>query len=222
MRAIRALAVAALVALDVSAAAAQSTRHFKDSWFWGAKLGILNYQVQNKPSSYAPTGGVDWLITRSKGGLYAAFDHAFFSSDTVFVNDSVSPLDTVPRAVLLSGMRKFSLVGMLFPLESQRVHPYFGLGVSLNSVASVQPQGTFRNAAQQNLVLATVAQFKTVASPTVLLGTQLRLLWISGFAQATVSPTYNNFFLFDPGNAWRTSFEVGLRYNMGSSVERMR
>ena len=222
MRAIRAFAVAALVALDVSAAAAQSTRHFKDSWFWGAKAGIMNYQVQSNPSAFAPTGGIDWLITRSKGGLYVAFDHAFFSQDSVFVNDSVSPLDTVPRAVMLSGMRRFTIAGMLFPLQSQRIHPYFGLGASLSTVADVEPRGTYRNATQQNLVLATIAQYKTVASPVVMLGTQVRLLWLSGFVQATASPTYNNFFLFDPDNAWRTSLEAGVRYNIGSSIERMR
>jgi hypothetical protein len=222
MRAIRALAVAALVVLDVSAAAAQSTRHFKDSWFWGAKAGILNYQVQSSPTAFAPTGGVDWLITRSRGGLYVSFDHAFFSQDSVFVNDSVSPLDTVPRAVMLSGMRRFTLAGMLFPIESQRFHPYIGLGASLSSVADVEPRGTYRNAAQQNLVLATVAQFKTVATPVVIAGAQLRLIRLSVFGQATASPTYNNFFLFDDNSGWRTSLEGGIRYNIGSSVERMR
>ena len=222
MRAIRSLTVAALIALDVSAAAAQSTRHFEESWFWGAKGGIMSYQVQSSPNSLAPTGGIDWLITRKKGGLYAAFDHAFFSRDSVFVNDSVSPLDTVPRAVMLSGMRRFTLAGMLFPYDGTRVHPYFGLGVALSSVANVEPRGTFRNAAHQNLVLSTIAQFKTVASPVVIVGSQLRLFWVSAFAQATASPTYNNFFLFDPENVWRTSVEVGFRYNVGSSVERMR
>ena len=43
MRAIRVLAAAPLVVLDVSAAAAQSTRHFHDSWFWGVKGGVTTF-----------------------------------------------------------------------------------------------------------------------------------------------------------------------------------
>ena len=222
MRSIRALAVAALVVLDVSAASAQSARHFKDSWFWGGKAGLMNYQVQSNPSAFAITGGVDWLITRSRAGLYVSFDHAFFSQDSVFVNDSVSPLDTVPRAVMLSGMRRFTMAGMLFPLESQRIHPYFGLGATLNSVAVAEPRGTYRNATQQNLVLATIAQYKTTAVPVVIVGTQLRLVKFSVFGQATASPANNQFFLYDSDYGWRTTVEGGIRFNIGSSVERMR
>src|SRR3954464_6139305 len=111
MRAIRAFAVVALVALDVSAAAAQSTRHFKDSWFWGAKGGATYYQVQSSPNAIVPMAGADWLITRTRGGLYVSFDYSIFHNDTVFVNDSLSPIDTVPRQVLLSGLRRFTMAG---------------------------------------------------------------------------------------------------------------
>src|SRR5258705_11453702 len=47
MRVIRGLAVAALVALDVSVASAQAERHFKDSWFWGVQGGAMTYQVMS-------------------------------------------------------------------------------------------------------------------------------------------------------------------------------
>jgi hypothetical protein len=229
MRAISALAVAALVTLDVGAAAAQSTRHFNDSWFWGAKAGVLAYQVQsavNPPSNnigneFALLGGVDWLITRKKGGLYVAFDYSFVTGDSVFVNDSITPLDTVPRSVHLEGMRRFTLAGMLFPLESQRYHPYFGLGMSLSSIAEVEPQGTFSGPIQETLVLNTVTQFKTAATPIVILGLQMRLIGFSIFGQATATPANNHFFLWTQ-NGWRTSGEVGIRYNIGSSIDRMR
>lgn len=221
MRAIRALAVVALVALDVSAAKAQSTRHFTDSWFWGLKGGALAYQVQSDPSGLSPLVGTDWLLTRKKGGLYVAFDHAFFKRDSVFVNDSLSPLDSVPRTVILSGMRRFTMSGLLFPIESKRFHPYLGFGVSLSSIAKVEPLGTYRNGTQQNLVLSTIAQFKTVASPVFMLGAQYRIPLASVFVQGTATPANNNFFLFTQ-SGWRTSAEAGLRYNIGSSIDRMR
>lgn len=221
MRAIRALAVAALVALDVSAAAAQSTRHFKDSWFWGLKAGETFYQVQSHPNGLAPLGGVDWLITRTNGGLYVSFDHSFLTRDSVFVNDSLSPLDTVPRTVHLSGLRRFTLAGMVFPMQSYRLHPYAGLGVALHHVAKATPMGAYRNGTQQQLVLATVQQFRSAASPVVILGAQYRLLSFSAFGQATATPANENFFLYT-GSNWRTTVEGGVRYNIGSSVDRMR
>jgi hypothetical protein len=222
MRAIRALAVFALVALDVSAAAAQSTRGFKDSWFWGLKGGGMFYQVMSDPNgSLGPLGGIDWMITRTKGGLYASFDYLYFKDQIVAINDSISPLDTLDRTVFLSGMRRFTLAGMIFPLQSYWVHPYFGLGVSVNHISKAEPVGTYRNGTQEQLVLATVQEFRSTATPIVIVGTQLKLLLMSVFGQATVSPAHDNFFLFT-GNNWRVSFEGGLRYNFGSSIDRMR
>jgi hypothetical protein len=221
MRAIRVLAVAALVALDVSAATAQSTRHFKDSWFWGVKAGELFYQSQSRPNGLAPLGGADWLITRTVGGLYASFDHSFITRDSVFVNDSLSPLDTVDRVVNIKGMRRLTLAGMLFPLQTYRMHPYIGFGATLSHITRAVPVGTYRNGLQKQLVEATIQEFRTNASPIVILGTQLRLLGVSAFVQGTASPTSNNFFLWT-GTGWRATVEGGVRYNIGSSIDRLR
>ena len=221
MRAIRTLAVAALVALDVSAAAAQPTRHFKDSWFWGAKGGATYYQVQSNPTAIAPMAGIDWLITRTHGGLYVSFDYSIFSRDSVFVNDSLSPLDTVPRTVILSGLRRFTMAGLLFPIQTYRVHPYIGFGFAMNNIAYASAQGTYRTSTQAQLVDATVAQFKSAAAPVVMVGSQFRLPALSFFAQLTASPANSNFFLYN-GSNWRATGEVGFRYNVGSSIDTMR
>jgi hypothetical protein len=223
MRAIRAVAVAAaLVALDVSAATAQSTRGFNNSWFWGLKAGGHFYQVQSDADgSLSPLGGVDWLITRERGGLYVSFDHTFFKDKFVLVNDSLSPIDTVARTVFLSGMRRFTMAGMLFPYQRKYLQTYFGLGATLNQIAKAEPVGTYRNRQQETLVTSTVRQFRTNATPIVMVGSQLRLLYASAFAQATFSPASSQFFLFT-GNNWRTTVEAGLRYNIGSSIDPLR
>ena len=222
MRAICAVAVAMFVALDVGSADAQSTRGFKDSWFWGVKGGATFYQVQSDADgSLSPMGGVDWLITRTNAGLYAAFDHTFFTDQSVFVNDSISPVDTVPRRVFLSGMRRFTLAGMLFPYQRKYLQTYFGLGATLSQIAKAEPEGTYRNSTQERLVISTVREFRTTAHPIVIVGGQLRLLYLSAFAQATTSPATARFFLFT-GNNWRSTLEAGVRYNIGSSIDPMR
>lgn len=226
MRAIRALAVAALVVVDVSAAAAQSTRGFKDSWFWGLKAGGMTYQVMSDTvgfyGSLGPIGGLDWMITRTRGGLYVSLDHLYMSTtQSVFVNDSISPLDTIPRQVNLRHMRRFTLAGMIFPLQSYFAHPYAGLGVTINYLANVEPVGSFRNDAQRRLVLATINQFRTAAAPVIILGLQLKWPVGSVFGQMTATSAHDRFFLWT-GQNWRVSLEGGLRYNMGSSIDRMR
>ena len=222
MRALRGVAVAALVALSAGAADAQSTRNFKDSWFWGLKGGAMFFQVQSDPDgSLSPLAGVDWLITRTRGGMYASFDHTFFKDKIVFVNDSLSPVDTVPRTVFLSGMRRFTLAGVFFPYQRKYVQTYAGLGATLNQIAKAEPVGTYRTPAQERLVASTVRQFRTSATPLVIVGGQLRLLYASAFGQASFSPATSQFFLFT-GNNWRTTFEGGIRYNIGSSIDRMR
>lgn len=222
MRALRGVAVAALVALSAGAADAQSTRNFKDSWFWGLKGGAMFYQVQSDPDgSLSPLAGVDWLITRTRGGMYASFDHTFFKDKIVLVNDSLSPVDTVPRTVFLSGMRRFTLAGVFFPYQRKYVQTYAGLGATLNQIAKAEPVGTYRTPAQERLVASTVRQFRTSATPLVIVGGQLRLLYASAFGQASFSPATSQFFLFT-GNNWRTTFEGGIRYNIGSSIDRMR
>jgi hypothetical protein len=222
MRAICGVAVAMLVALSSSSAEAQSTRGFKNSWFWGVRGGGTFYQVQSDPDgSLAPMAGVDWLMTREVGGLYAAFDHTFFQDQSVFVKDSVGPVDTIPRRVFLSGMRRFTLAAMVFPYQRKYFQTYFGLGATLSQIAKAEPEGTYRNATQESLVAGTVRQFRTTAHPIVIAGGQLRLLYVSAFAQATTSPANRQFFLFT-GTNWRSTLEAGLRYNIGSSIDPMR
>ena len=225
MRAFRKLTIAALVLLNVGIADAQASRGFKDSWFWGLKAGGLLYQVVDNGQAknpFALLGGADWMITRTNGGLYLSFDHSFFHTDSLFVNDSLSPLDSVPRVVQLRGLRRFTLMGLLFPMQSFVFHPYIGLGVTLSSIVEATPQGTYRNSTQQNLVLNTIEAFRSTATPTFMLGMQMRMpLRGSLFGQATVTPANNNFFLFS-GQGFRVTAEVGIRLNAGSSVERTR
>jgi hypothetical protein len=182
MRVIRALAVAALVALDVRAATAQPTRNFKDSWFWGIKGGALGYQVisDTTPDNpferawggpVAPVVGIDWMITRTRGGLYVSYDHSIFTQ-FVFVNDSSGPIDFTPggRPVVIKDMRRFTMAGLLFPMQSYFMHPYVGFGATLSHIAKATPQGTYTNPArQQPLVEGTIQQFRSVALPALAL-----------------------------------------------------
>ena len=242
MRAFRALAViATLVTVDATAASAQVARGFKDSWFWGLKGGGLMYSSYAEAyPDIAPMAGADWLITRSKGGLYAAFDYAFFNT-TVVVNDSVHPDDacgpgatirTSCRNVYVNDMRRFTLAGMLFPLQTRLVQPYIGFGVALNHISDAEADeaayaqdfpdlGPYRNQLQFELVQATIQTYRTSTTPLFMAGTQLRLPLVSAFAHVTASPAHTNFLLSN-ARPFRLTLEIGARYNAGTSIDRMR
>ncbi|HEX7937673.1 MAG TPA: hypothetical protein VF483_01705 [Gemmatimonadaceae bacterium] len=230
MRAIRGLTVATLVLLNVGIAGAQASRGFKDSWFWGIKGGAQLYQVVDNGVAKNPIalmGGADWLITRSTGGLYLSFDHSFVTADSVFVSDSLSPLDSVPRVVRMRGLRRFTFAGMLFPMQTYRLHPYLGFGVTMSTISEADPQphpgstSLYRNSTQQKLVEGTIETFRSTVTPLFMIGAQLRLPLASLFGQVTATPANNNFFLFS-GSNWRTTLEGGLRFNAGSSIDRER
>lgn len=240
MRAFRALAVAvAILAVHSSLAAAQVARGFKDSWFWGLKGGGLLYSSYNDPSpGIAPMVGADWLITRTHGGLYVAFDYSLFNT-SVFVNDSVHPDDacspptavrTACRSVEMSDMRRFTLAGMLFPLQTKWVQPYIGFGFTVNHIADAEPDTLaysrdfgvpYRSRVQFDLVAATIQTFRTSTNPVVMVGTQMRFPMVSLFTHATVSPAHTNFLLSNH-RPYRVTLEFGARYNAGSSIDRMR
>jgi len=240
MRAFRALAVvAALITVHASVASAQVARGFKDSWFWGVKGGGLVYSSYSDPRpGIAPMVGADWLITRSKGGLYASFDYSFFNTSVV-VNDSVHPDDacspptairTACRDVFINNMRRFTLAGLLFPLQSKLLQPYIGFGVSLNHISDAYADEVaytndfgvpYRNQLQFQLVNATIQTFRTSTTPVFMAGSQMRLPMLSVFGHFTASPAHTNFLLSN-ARPYRLSLEIGARYNSGTSIDRMR
>lgn len=223
MRPLRVLAAAATFAALLSQPmAAQDGRQFSDAWFWGAKAGALSYSSATG-SSVAPLIGADWLITRSKGGIYLSFDESFFSG-----KGSYRDVDTngaFEHFVDVKNLRRVSIAGMIFPMQSPRLHPYLGAGFAFHQLASASlMDGDAVTGARYAVALDSLQAKRSAFTPVFMGGVQARLSMFSLFAQATASPTQRDFFLsqLDGGRAFTFSIEGGLRYNIGSSIERMR
>jgi len=56
-------------------------------------------------------------------------------------------------------------------------------------------------------------------SPFGIVGVQYRFTGISVFGQATANPTQHNFLLYN-GQSFNSSLEFGVRYNVGSSIDK--
>jgi hypothetical protein len=231
MRLLRVLMVAtSFAALLAQPSTAQEGRPFRDAWFWGVRGGVLNYSTDADllgPSSGkgtdnagAPMVGLDWLITRTWGGLYAGIDQSFFSADAYYRHPSV----TGDPSAQLHNLRRISLAGMAFPLQSPSLHPYLGFGFSLNQIGDASLSNTIAIPALMTAAQDSIQAKKVAIAPMFMAGVQQRLPNFSVFAQGSATWLPNGYLLKspDPKHYLQWTLEAGIRYNVGSSVDRHR
>jgi hypothetical protein len=224
MRLLRVLAAAtSFAALLAQSSAAQEGRQFKDAWFWGAKGGALVYSTDySTDNAVAPMAGIDWMITRTNGGLYVSFDQSFFSSEGAFLE--IGPTGLRNRVVTLNNLQRISSAAVGFPLQSPTLHPYVGLGVGMNRIGSVGSTAPFDNATQLNAAADSVQSKRVSFAPFLLAGAQKRLPAFSVFVQGTGTFLHDDFFLHNrrPKLGIQYTIEGGIRYNIGGSIDRAR
>jgi hypothetical protein len=220
MRTIRAMTIAIAVAAALpTVASAQSGRGFKDSWFWGIKGGGFALADSGQKYVQSPLAGVDWMITREHGGLYVSGAQAFFSQHSFTLRDPNFPADSGLRPIALKNLRKLDMALMGFPGEHLKFHPYAGVGFSLSEVGTAAPEGPFYSSDQLVFANKVIDDERVAFSPLLLVGAQYRLSRVSVFGQATVSPAQKSFILYN-GKPWNYGYEFGLRYNVGSAIDR--
>jgi hypothetical protein len=219
MRTMRALTIAAAVVVAVpTIATAQQGRSFKDAWFWGIKGGGLTLADSGQAYKQAPYAGIEWLITRTHGGLYISGGQAFFTQQT-FVARDPAQADSGLRVVDIKNMRKLDLAVMGFPGEHLRFHPYAGIGFSLNQIVDAHARAPFGNADQIKYANQVIQDQKVAFSPLLIVGGQYAMRKVSIFGQGSLSPTQSQFLGYN-GRSMSFSYELGLRYNVGTSIDR--
>jgi hypothetical protein len=209
-------------ALLSQSSAAQDGRQFKDAWFWGIKTGGLVYTSATTNTGGAPLVGAEWLITRTRGGLYMSFDEAFLRTQGQFI--AQDPDSVFVRSVRLKNLRRFTMAGMVFPMQTRNLHPYVGLGLAFNQIAGAELLTGTTNTSQYRAALDSIQSKKAAFSPIFITGVQARLKRFSIFGQGTASPTQASFFLANSSSSHKFHFslEGGIRYNVGSSIDRAR
>jgi hypothetical protein len=228
MRVMKSLVLTACFALTaIATASAQGPRPFRDSWFWGAYGGLASYTPANVPDPSGPgtttvgaqVGG-DWMITRKTGGLYLSFAQAFVTSQGAIQNGPTSA-DTGFRLVDVKNLRRVNLAAMAFPGNYVRLHPYVGFGIAFDYLGAARPQiGPTDTQRQEDFAASAVSEVKAGLGPLFLVGAQYRALnTVSLFGQFTASALAKDFLLAN-GNPVTFGIQFGLRYNIGSSIDR--
>lgn len=209
MRTLRPLTIGlALLTLLPLAASAQEGRYFIDSWFWGAKAGMMLYNTPRVENAGAPLVGAEMLITRKKAALYVAFDHSFFDKESTVPASG----DGTTEIVDVKNLRRGTFALMAFPKQFGILRPYAGVGVSVNVVQEARPRNDFAG----DTAFLTADQYRSTASAIFIGGLQATMRRFSLFGQASYAPEQRRFLL---NNGATYFLEGGIRYNIGSSRE---
>ena len=108
---------------------------------------------------------------------------------------------------------------MGFPGDHIRFHPYVGAGMSLMQIASARPDGPFSTEEQINYAAAVIQEERVAFSPFFIAGGQYRFRPLSVFGQLTASPAQKNFLAYN-GKSFNFGYELGIRYNVGTSISK--
>lgn len=212
MQKLRAVAVALVATVVVSSGASAQARNFDDSWFWGFKSGINTFSVPGHGNTSTVDLGIDWLITRTKGGLYVSANQSVFERDLEF-GDPTSL--TGQRTIRVNDMRRISVAGVAFPKHFGAITPYAGLGFTIAVLGDARVFVDSVNTFPTNSFLDEVERERSRSAVMGLAGIQIQTKRAAIFAQETMLPS-NNSFLF---RSVLSFFEFGVRYNFGSSID---
>ncbi|HEX9219841.1 MAG TPA: hypothetical protein VF858_05105 [Gemmatimonadaceae bacterium] len=213
MQKLRAVAVAVIATFVVTAgASAQEMRNFDNSWFWGFKSGINTFTAPGRGNTSTVDMGVDWLITRTKGGLYVSGNQSIFERDiSVFDNGAATN-----RTVRVNDLRRITVAGVAFPKHFGGITPYAGLGYTIVILGDARVFVDSTTSFPSNAFLDEVESHRSRSAVVGMGGVQIQTMRFAIFAQETLVPS-NPSFLF---SSVLSFFEFGLRWNFGSSIER--
>jgi len=192
----------------------QESRLFQNSWFWGAHVGTTHVSTGVGSAINAGTLGGEWMITRSRGGLYVSYDQANFSR-TGQIADATA--NNGERAVSIHDMRTISLAGVAFPAQFGNFRPYGGIGFSLSVLgrATAQPD-LVTSTTPSSDVMQQTDDAKSRAGVFAIGGGQWQHNRTALFAQITSTPSNGDFLITGPV----TTLSIGVRYNFGSSIDK--
>ena len=214
MQKLRAVAVAVVATLVVSASAsAQEMRNFDNSWFWGFKSGVNTFSVPGHGNTSTVDLGIDWLITRTKGGLYVSGNQSVFERDLEF-GDPTS--NTGTRTVRVNDMRRITFAAVAFPKHFGGITPYGGIGYMIAVLGDARVFVDSANTFPNNSFLDEMDAERSRGAVIGMAGLQIRTKRAAIFAQETLVPS-NNTFLF---RSVLSFLEFGVRWNFGSSIDR--
>jgi hypothetical protein len=201
--------VLAFLAFSPAIATAQANRPFTDSWFWGAKIGALAFSTTRIENGFAPSIGAEWLITRNRGALYMSLDRSFFTEESSIASGSLSGESVVE----VKDLTRLGFALLAFPKQIDNIRPYGGVGLALNFIQSAESSD------DDAFTSSLIEEQRSRASFQLMAGVQAQMRSFSLFGQVVMLP-FDSDFLLNGRSGF--ALEAGVRWNVGSSIDRLR
>ncbi len=212
----RALTLAAI--LPAAAAAQQAGAPMDNSWFWGVGGGRMSFPTYFHRID-APMVSADWLITRQRWALDLYGSQAYFTDSSTVADPNSSGL----RKALMTDLRRVGFQGIVFLPNWTWFRPYVGLGYSFNFVKAAAPIGTFFNsAAARDSAEKRVNDARAQGKATYSAGFMITWRKFAPYAQYTMMPTKGTGSWLINGDGQSSFWEAGVRYNFGTSIDKLR
>jgi len=200
----RSLAIATLLMLASAAPLAAQIQDWQYQWYWGAKGGLLSYQLPSAKANH-PQVGAEWLITARRTALYVAYSSSLTKDGDTFTTSTGT---TVP--VTFDAMQRIQVAILVLPWNGP-IQPYVGGGFVIETLSNAAVNSTSPTTVQNQFV----DQNSSGGFALAMGGIQIRVGKLAVFGQAQFSPQGRGFMLPN-GSA---SFEAGVRYAFLGSRE---
>jgi hypothetical protein len=212
----RVLLIAAF--LPVVAAAQQAAAPIENSWFWGVGGGRISFPTYFHRVD-APMIAADWLITRQRWALDVYGSQAYFNDSSTVQDPNTSGL----RKASMTDLRRVGFTALVFLPNWTWFHPYAGVGYSFNFVNQAAPIGTqFSSAAARDSAVTRVNNARALTKATLTGGAMITYHRFAPYLQYTMMPTKGSNDWLINGTGSTAFWELGLRYNFGTSIEKLK
>ena len=212
----------AVLAAAPAAARAQQSDRFTDSWFVGAKAGVMTFWTTRVNHAPAALGGIETMITRKRAALYLSADMSFFNEPTTYPavgvmypgTDSAFSYIAGDAEVKMKNMRRYSAALLAFPKNFGTLRPYLGIGLSMNNIITATQTGGVAGPPPEG----SVRERQSTTAAMFMVGAQGQVGRVAVFGQGTLNPAQSRFLI---NNKSVFFVEGGIRYNIGRSREKV-
>ncbi len=207
----RALATLGLAVLaGASSLSAQNAGVGSNRFYIGASAGGMSFATEAQTRGTIPMAGGNALITAKRAALLLGYDLGLGSGETASM---VDPVDLSVRDVTFDNINRFYFMLMAYPLKSH-IQPFIGIGWGIQTLSSVQVQGTFADAETEALNQSQAEDFGSTGFMQATAGIEVRVGVVNLFGSVSASTAANDYDLIQ-GSVY--TGQAGLRISLGKS-----
>ena len=189
-----------------------------NAWYWGIYGGQTSFATAVARTT-APTGGVEWVLTRQRFALNIFAEQSYFNAVSTVVNYGNAGNVGI-RRVDIQDMRRVGASGMFFLPPYKYFHPWLGAGYAFNMIRQATPEGSsFDSPAARDSITARINNAQAQGKLFGEFGMMFSFKQLAPFIQYSVMPSKGSGSWFVNGDGFTNVWKAGVRYSFGPSID---